>query len=136
MQKSKGVFDPGFQAGTFGCGGASYSQRCIFTRSTGIGIYDFADDSGMRTFDGVKPGCAVTSAPTLGLLIASEGRGGCECTTNFQTSVVLAPVEKRRNEDWALYYDLEAGSLIRHVSLNLGAPGDRRAGRRYPLPPG
>jgi len=116
-----------FQGGTFGCGGASYSARCVIKRSTAIGIYDFADDSGMRTFDGVKPGCAVTTAAALGLLIASEGRGGCECTTNFQTSLALAPAETRRNEDWALFYDLDPESLIRQAALNMGAPGDRRA---------
>ena len=116
-----------FQGGTFGCGGASYSAYCIVKRSTAVGIYDFADDSGMRTFDGVKPGCAVTCVSALGLLLYSEGRGGCECTTSFQTSLALAPVEERWNEDWALYYDLDAASLIQQVALNLGAPGDRRA---------
>ena len=116
-----------FQGGTFGCGGSSYSAYCVVKRSTAIGIYDFGDDSGMRTFDGVKGGCVPTTVAALGMLLSSEGRGGCECTTNFQCSLGLAPVETRRNEDWALYYDLDAGALIRRGALNLGAPGDRRA---------
>ena len=62
----------------------------------------------------------------LGLILSSEGRGGCECTTSFQTSLALAPAEKRSNEDWALYFDREVDTRVRQAAINFGAPGDRR----------
>ncbi|MCX5660257.1 MAG: PQQ-binding-like beta-propeller repeat protein [Planctomycetota bacterium] len=109
------------------CGGTAFSDQTAFTRSTALGIYDFADDSGMRVFDGVKPSCTGSTTAALGLLLSSEGRGGCECTTNFQTSLAMAPTTQRSNEDWALFFDLTPDAPIRRASLNLGAPGDRRA---------
>ncbi len=109
------------------CGGPAYSAFVRFDRSTAIAIYDFADDSGTRTFDGVKPGCATTMTVSQGLLLSVEGRGGCTCTFNYQTSLALAPVEKRWNEDWALFFDRDADSRVVSAALNLGAPGDRRA---------
>ncbi|MBI2439796.1 MAG: PQQ-binding-like beta-propeller repeat protein [Lentisphaerae bacterium] len=115
-----------FQAGTFGCGGSAYSATCVFMRSTALAIYDFADDSGMRHFDGIKPSCTVSMTAALGLLLSSEGRGGCECTTSFQTSLALAPVDERSNEDWAIFHDREAQTQVRQAAINFGAPGDRR----------
>ena len=115
-----------FQTGSFGCGGLIHSSDCIMARSTALSIYDFADDSGTRHFDGTKPSCTGSITAALGLLLSSEGRGGCECTTNFQTSLALAPADRRSNEDWALYYDRDVDSMVRQAAINFGAPGDRR----------
>jgi outer membrane protein assembly factor BamB len=117
-----------YQTGSFGCGGIAQSDFCAIARSTALSIYDFADDSGTRHFDGTKPSCTGSMTAALGLILSSEGRGGCECTTNFQTSLALAPAEKRSNEDWALYYDRDVDSRVRQAAINFGAPGDRRAG--------
>jgi hypothetical protein len=39
----------------------------------------------------------------------------------------FAPTERRRNEDWALYYeDVPVGLSVRRAAINFGAPGDRR----------
>lgn len=116
-----------FQSGSFGCGAILKSADCLFTRSTALAIYDFADDSGTRHFDGTKPSCGASIVASNGLLLSSEGRGGCECTTNFQTSLALAPTDQRSNEDWAIFYDREVDTQVRQAAFNFGAPGDRRA---------
>ena len=115
-----------YQTGSFGCGGITHSADCAFARSTALSIYDFADDSGTRHFDGTKPSCTGSIVAALRLILSSKGRGGCECTTSFQTSLALAPAEKRSNEDWALYFDRDVDTQVRQAAINFGAPGDRR----------
>lgn len=110
----------------YGCGSVISSAGMHFFRSATLGIYDLEDDSGLRNFSGVRPACAMSMIPALGLLIANEGSGGCTCSYNFQTSLALAPAKQTRHEDWAVFYDEPTGSIRGHVALNLGAPGDRR----------
>lgn len=110
----------------YGCGGVVSSAAMDFFRSGTVGFYDLIDDSGMRNFGAIKPGCGETMVPALGLLFSSEGSAGCTCSYSFQTSFALAPAAKRSNEDWAVFYDQPRDSFLRRVALNLGAPGDRR----------
>lgn len=109
-----------------GCGGMISSATMRFFRSATYGIYDLEDDSGVRNFSGVRPGCALNMMPALGVLLASEGSGGCVCSYNFRSSFALAPARRRSNEDWAVFYNEESRGLTRKLALNLGAPGDRR----------
>jgi hypothetical protein len=112
----------------FGCSGVGASATSLFTRAGDIGIYDFAEDSGLHNFGGMRPSCGNSLMAALGLLYISEGGSGCECTYNLQTGVALAPAERRLHEDWALFYEAPVDSVIRQAALNLGAPGDRRDG--------
>ena len=124
-----GVVNPKTYMQSYGCGGTIHSATADFLRSSTVGIYDFADNSGMRHFGGVRPSCGVPGSmvPALGLLIPSEGSSGCWCSFNFQTSFALAPTVARRNEDWALFHDpTTLGTEIKHFAVNLSAPGDRR----------
>ncbi|MCX5658113.1 MAG: PQQ-binding-like beta-propeller repeat protein [Planctomycetota bacterium] len=106
-----------------GCGGRSNSQEL---RSGSQSIYDFTDDSGMRPMGGVKARCSTPQSAALGLLIISEENGHCECPFPLRTTMVLAPAERRLQEDWAFYFDRPADTRVRQASINLGAPGDRR----------
>ena len=110
----------------YGCGSAIFSATMHFFRSATFGMYDLQDDSGLRNFSGIRPACALSMAPALGLLIANEGSGGCVCSYNFQTSFAMAPAHQRRQEDWAVFYDTPPYGVTRQAALNLGAPGDRR----------
>ncbi|MDA0840622.1 MAG: PQQ-binding-like beta-propeller repeat protein [Planctomycetota bacterium] len=110
----------------YGCGSVISSAGMHFFRSATLGVYDLEDDSGLRNFSGVRPACAMSMIPALGLLIANEGSGGCVCSYNFQTSLALSPARVSRQEDWAVFFDEPAKSILGHVALNLGAPGDRR----------
>ncbi|MCL4201456.1 MAG: PQQ-binding-like beta-propeller repeat protein [Pirellulaceae bacterium] len=112
----------------YGCSGTIASATMDFFRSGTIGMYDLADDSGMRNFAGVRPGCRITLLPALGVLFSAEGVGDCFCPYNFSTSLALAPARRQRNEDWALFVDRIRIAPMQHLALNLGAPGDRRDG--------
>jgi outer membrane protein assembly factor BamB len=110
----------------YGCSGTIASGTMDFFRSGTIGMYDLADDSGMRNFAGVRPGCRITLMPALGVLLSAEGVGDCFCPYNFSTSLALAPARRQRNEDWALFVDQTRIGPMQRLALNLGAPGDRR----------
>ncbi len=115
--------------GTFGCGGWANTATSNIMRSGTLAIYDYADDSGMRHFGGLSPSCGGSTTAAMGVLFSVEGRGGCECSYNFQTSIVLAAAERRLNEDWAIFHDHAADTMLRQAQLNFGAPGDRRDGK-------
>ena len=112
---------------SYGCSGVISSASMDFLRSGCIGLYDRADDSGMRNISGIRSGCGQTIVPALGMLLYAEGTGNCLCTYSFATSFGMAPAGARRNEDWALFEEsqMSAGTLQR-IAFNLGAPGDRR----------
>ncbi|MHC5058826.1 MAG: outer membrane protein assembly factor BamB family protein [Planctomycetota bacterium] len=124
----------------YGCSGTISSATMDFLRSGTLGMYDLADDSGMRNFPGFKPGCRITLLPAMGVLFSAEGNADCFCSYSFATSLALAPAARRRNEDWALYHGPTDAAPVRRYALNLGAPGDRgdRSGTLwlgYPRPP-
>jgi len=110
----------------YGCSGTISSATMDFFRSGTFGMYDLADDSGMRNFAGVRPGCRITIAPALGVLFSAEGVGDCFCPYNFSTSMALAPAHGRRQEDWAVFVDKPRVAQVQKLALNLAAPGDRR----------
>ena len=116
-----------YRPGTGGCGGPQYSSTTRFGRATGnFGLYDFIDDSGLRNISGIKAGCSTPITTALGLVIISPEGGHCVCTFPFATTVTLAPADRRLNEDWAIYHDRPADTLVRQAAINLGAFGDRR----------
>jgi len=102
------------------------TETMLFVRSSTLASYDYADDSGLRNFGGIRPGCGGGMLPALGVFIASESSSGCACSYNLQTTVVLAPARRRSREDWALFSDGFPTEDLKHISLNMGAPGDRR----------
>lgn len=106
------------------------SEHTLFFRSSSLGLYDAEDDSGLRVFDGLRPGCKGGLLPALGLFIASESSSGCICSFSFQTSLALVPTNKQRNEDWARFMDIFPDDSIKQIALNLGAPGDRRDSKK------
>ncbi|MCX6874422.1 MAG: PQQ-binding-like beta-propeller repeat protein [Verrucomicrobia bacterium] len=124
----------------YGCSGTISSLTMDFFRSGTLGMYDLEDDSGMRNFPGMKPGCGVSLLPALGVLFSGEANADCFCPYNFSTSLALAPAAVRKNEDWALFYAKPKSASIKRAALNLGAPGDRRDDNRtlwlgYPREP-
>ncbi len=120
-----------FRSGTGTCGGFDFSATSVIKRSGAakvLGIYDFAEDSGLHTFVGVSAGCGPTTLTSQGLVIVSEAKARCVCTYPFRTSMAMAPGQRRLNEDWAIFFDRDVDTRVRHAMLNLGAPGDRRDG--------
>jgi outer membrane protein assembly factor BamB len=110
-----------------GCGYPVFSDTLHVLRSGTLAFYDLEDDSGMRYFGGVRPGCTIGAVPAQGLVFAAESSSGCSCNYNFKTTLALAPARERRNEDWAMYTaPLSPAALLQTGRFNLGAPGDRR----------
>ena len=115
-----------FMIGGFGCGSLFNAAALTLTRAGHLVTYDFADDSGVRAFGGVRPSCGVSMMAAQGMGFIANGGAGCECTFNFLAHVGLAAADRRLNEDWALFFDWPAELRVRRAALNLGAPGDRR----------
>ena len=112
---------------SYGCSGTSCSAAMDFFRSGTIGMYDRAEDAGMRNISGIRSGCGQTLVAAFGMLLYSESASDCLCSYSFATSLALAPAPARRNEDWALFDDKHlTPGLLRRSAVNFGAPGDRR----------
>ena len=80
----------------------------------------------MRPLGGVKARCSTPQVAALGVLIYSEENGHCECPFPVRTTLVMAPAERRLNEDWAFFFARPADTYLRQAAINFGAPGDRR----------
>jgi len=114
----------------YGCNDVVGCRGLLTFRSGMEGLYDFAQD-GTTTYAGVKPACGVSTIPAGGLMIHAEGSSGCTCSYNFQTSLALAP-GRARHDLWYVFQGEPADAPVQHVSVNLGAPGDRRDGQGIP----
>ena len=108
----------------YGCGPVAGCENMLFFRSGTAGFFDFAAD-GTTTFGGVRAGCAQNMVPANGLMIMPVGDGGCTCGYNFQTSVAWVP-GPARGELWHVFHGETSSLPVKHVSVNFGAPGDRR----------
>jgi len=107
------------------CGVITATPNMMFFRSGFIGYYDLYDDSGTRHFAGQRLGCWINAIPGNGLLMIPEASAGCVCLFSIASTVVLEPREDR--ESWGIYSATGAATPVRHMAINLGAPGDRRA---------
>jgi hypothetical protein len=75
--------------------------------------------------------CGICATPAGGVFVVPEGRSGCTCATPIYTSVALYP--KPEGDDWSIGFAggrAETVSLpVKHVCVNLGAPGYREDGK-------
>ncbi len=111
---------------SYGCGSIAGAPGLLLFRSGTIGFCDLIEDSGIHNYGGVRAGCYVNAIAANGLVMVPCADAGCTCSYNFQTSVALVPTE--REETWSVFKATGAQALtpLKRVSLNLGAPGDRR----------
>jgi len=107
----------------YGCGSIAGCRNLLFFRSGTMGFLDMAT-SGTTTFGAVRPGCAVHMIAACGLVILPESTSGCTCSYNFQTSLALVPAAGT-GEHWSAFPGGASAQPLRHLRLNLGAPGDR-----------
>ncbi|MCX7886441.1 MAG: PQQ-binding-like beta-propeller repeat protein [Verrucomicrobiae bacterium] len=121
------------------CGAPVAAANVMFFRSYYLGYYDLAGDQGTMTFGGQRPGCWINFIPANGLAIMPEASSGCMCPFPIMCTVVLAP--RNQNRAWAQYSTSGDIKPVRHLAINLGAPGDRRDEQgtlwlAYPRPKG
>lgn len=107
-----------------GCGPMVGCRGLLFLRSGAFGFFDL-DAGGMANFGEAKPGCGVSMIAANGLVILPEASSGCACSYNYQTSLALVPAADR-GRHWYVFPGLATSGKIKHIRLNLGAPGDRR----------
>ena len=106
------------------CGMLTGCDNMLLFRSGYTGFYDLATDSGTRHFAGHRLGCWINAIPTNGLVVIPEASAGCVCMFSISSTIVMEPREVRR--PWSLYSAVGPTTPVKHLALNLGAPGDRR----------
>jgi hypothetical protein len=106
------------------CGMLTGCDNMLLFRSGYTGFYDLDTDSGTRHFAGHRLGCWINAIPANGLVVIPEASAGCVCMFSIASTIVLEPREPRR--PWTLYSSVGPTTPVQRMSLNLGAPGDRR----------
>ena len=110
---------------SYGCGTMGGGPNLLAFRSGTLGFYGLDGDTGVHNFPAVRAGCCINAIPANGLLLVSPGDAGCSCSYSYQTTLALVPDASR--DSWGIFHDRLPNTTVEHVSLNLGAPGDRRA---------
>jgi hypothetical protein len=108
----------------YGCGPVAGCRNVLFFRSGADGFFDMQTEA-TTNFGGVRSGCARTLLAANGLLIHPQGYSGCGCSYNYKTNLALIPAP-HRDETWYVFPRRADKGLIKHMAVNLGAPGDRR----------
>ena len=107
------------------CGMLTGSESgMIMFRSGFTGFMDLNHDAGVRHFAGHRLGCWINAIPANGLVMIPEASAGCVCQFSIASTVVLEPREERR--PWSIYSSVGVQTPVKHMAINLGAPGDRR----------
>ena len=106
------------------CGMLTGCDNLVLFRSGYTGFVDLKSDSGTRHFAGHRLGCWINAIPTNGLVVIPEASAGCVCMFSIASTIVMEPREARR--PWTLYSGVGATTPVKQMTLNFGAPGDRR----------
>jgi hypothetical protein len=108
------------------CAATSATENCLFYRSYNAAYYDLKEDKGLSYYGAIRPGCWINMIPGNGLVLFPEASSGCTCSFPLRTSVVLKPEANEEVEDWSLYISNAPLTPVRHLAINLGAPGDKK----------
>ena len=107
------------------CGCPAASENMLLFRSLTLGWYDLLEDFGTQHFGSLRTSCWINFIPANGVLMVPEGGSGCMCA--FPTSCTVVFKNSDENRSWAYFSSPGEISPVKHLALNLGAPGDRRA---------
>lgn len=119
------------------CGMLTGSPSMLMFRSGYTGFYDRDADAGTRHFAGHRLGCWINAIPANGLVMIPEASAGCVCLFSIASTIIMEPREARR--PWTIYSAIGPKTPVKHMTLNFGAPGDRKDARgkmwlAYPRP--
>ncbi len=106
------------------CGCPAASPHTMFFRSWCLGYYDLVNDYGTMHFSSQRPGCWINFIPANGLLLFPVAATGCTC--QFPNLCTVAFKHRQHNRAWGWYSAAGAMTPVKHLALNLGAPGDRK----------
>lgn len=114
------VMRTGHHCGIFtGC-----DSGMLLFRSGATGFMDLNADEGIRHFAGHRLGCWINAIAANGLVMIPEASAGCVCQFSIASTIVMEPREIRR--PWTIYSAIGAATPVKHLAVNLGAPGDRK----------
>ena len=108
------------------CAGTAANRNGLFYRSYNAAFYDLKRDQGLTYFGAIRPGCWINMIPANGLLLFPESSSGCTCSFPLRSTVVLKPGIAEKTEEWTVYITHGAMTPVKHLGINLGAPGDRK----------
>ncbi|MBY0523921.1 MAG: PQQ-binding-like beta-propeller repeat protein [Gemmataceae bacterium] len=128
----------------YGCNTPAASECLLTFRSGAAGYFDLAGDGGTGNFGGFRSSCTNNLIVAGGLLNAPDYTRDCTCSYQNQASLALVPmadvevwtrfpVGKNKPGGQDLFRKLFGDQTgpqpvaVRHLALNLGAPGNRRA---------
>ena len=119
------------------CGMLTGCPSMLLFRSKSTAFYDLKSDSGTRHFAGHRLGCWINAIPANGLVMIPEASAGCVCLFSIASTITMEPRKPRR--PWTIYSAIGPQTPVKHLHLNLGAPGDRKDARgtiwlAYPRP--
>ncbi len=108
------------------CAITSASAHALFYRSFYAAIYELKGDKGINLFGAIRPGCWLNMVPACGLMVMPEASSGCTCSFPIRCSIALVPRPDRIRGNWTVFVCHGPTKPVKHLSLNLGAPGDLR----------
>lgn len=115
-----------FKRGGHSCGICTASADVFFLRSGSINYYDYRRDSGMLPIGGMRAGCWINMIIAGGMALLPEASAGCTCSFPIRSTIAMAP--KAREQTWSIFVTSAPLKPVKHWTINLGAPGDRKDG--------
>jgi len=108
------------------CSITAASAGALFYRSASGAIYDFAGDSGLNVFGGIRPGCWLNMISAGGVMLMPEASSGCTCSYPLRASVALVHKPRRLVDDATVFITHGPQTPVKRLGVNLGATGDIR----------
>ncbi|HID21418.1 MAG TPA: hypothetical protein EYP14_03350, partial [Planctomycetaceae bacterium] len=108
------------------CGVTSASAHSLFYRSYCAALYELDRDAGISLFGGIRTGCWLDVIAADGLVLMPERSSGCTCSYPLRCSVALVHKPNKPMSTWSVFVSPGKLTPVRHLALNLGAPGDLR----------
>ena len=108
------------------CSVTSASAHTLFYRSYWAAIYELTGDKGLNLFGAIRPGCWLNMITAGGLMIMPEASSGCTCSFPLRCSLAMAHKPEKTTGNWTVFVNHGSSVPVKHLAVNLGAPGDKR----------
>jgi len=81
---------------SFTCGPMIASTHMLVFRSATMGYCDFAAETKVRSFGGMRIGCWIDATPAAGMVLVADGAAKCGCSYLNQATIGLRPKAQPR----------------------------------------